>query len=111
MLEQHAYDFDTPTHHRYVQRGRQVLGPRVYVCTLLEQHAYNLDPSYVPRGRAVVGPHVRIVLGKACVYDTLCRFVQWGSSFLVLHTHIRAMLEQQAYELDLSISGRYVQWS
>jgi hypothetical protein len=57
MLEQRAYDPDHPTICRYVQRGRAVIGPRVYVCTMLEQHAND--------------------------FDDRC-YMQWGSAFVVL---------------------------
>jgi len=111
MLEQHAYDFDLSNRRRHVQWGREVFGPRVYICTLLEQHAYNFDAFYVPRGRAVVGPrvYVCVVLVTVWLCDTPCRFVQWGSPFLVLRTNIHAMFEQHAYDLCVSIRRRYVQ--
>jgi hypothetical protein len=43
-------------------------------------------------------------------YDLMThRYMQWGSAFFLLSTYIRAMLEQNAHDLDTVILSRYVQ--
>jgi hypothetical protein len=43
MVEQHLYDVDACFLSRHEQWGLAIFGPCVYVCTMLEQYAYDFD--------------------------------------------------------------------